>query len=44
MFKNMSMFNEIFKNQICSYTEMMLAVSECCVDDVRFFCTRVNEK
>ena len=29
--------NEIFKKQIHSYTEIMLAVSECCVGDARVF-------
>ena len=36
--------NEIFNKQIHSYTEMMLAISECCVGDARVFCTRANEK
>ena len=36
--------NQIFYQQICSYTEMLLAISECCVSDLRVFCTRVNEK
>ena len=35
--------NETFKNKIRSYTEIMLAVSKCCVD-AQVFCTRVNGK
>ena len=36
--------DEIFDNEIRSYTEMMLAVSECCVGDSQVFCMRVQEK
>ena len=36
--------NEIFNKQICSYTEMVLAILECCVGDGRVFCTRANKK
>ena len=36
--------DEIFNNEICSYTEMILAASECCVGDSQVFCMSVEEK
>ena len=36
--------DEIFHNEICSYTEMILAASECCVGDSQVFCMSVEEK
>ena len=36
--------NEIFNKQICSYTEMVLAILECCVGDGRVFCTKANKR
>ena len=36
--------NEIFNEQIHSYTEMMLAISECCVGDARVFVQEQTKK
>ena len=39
-----NVIDEIFNNEIRSYTEMMLGISECCVGDSQVYCLRAEEK
>ena len=40
----MDAIDYIFNNEIRSYTETMLAISECFVDDSQIHCMKVEEK